>query len=76
MANAQNFNKHIIVDFEKLVSGGSREINRLQNQFEMNGCCFIQLSDQKCELGDKLDEVQRTLSTFFIRNQIEKLQYK
>lgn len=76
MANTQLFNDHILVDFDKLSIGDLTEINRLQNEFETNGWCFIRLSDQDSSLIDKLNEVQKSLSTFFIRDQMEKLQYE
>jgi isopenicillin N synthase-like dioxygenase len=76
MTDKQLFNNHTLIDFDKLSDGDSSEINRLQNEFEINGWCFIRLPDQKGEQSDKLNEVQRTLTAFFSQDQMEKLQYK
>jgi hypothetical protein len=72
MSNTQSFNDHFLADFDKLLNGDSNEINLLENEFETNGWCFIRLPDQ----NDKLDEVQKTLSTFFNQDQSGKCQYK
>lgn len=76
MANTQFFNNHTLVDFNKISNGDSIEINRLQNEFETNGWCFIRFPDENNQVVDKLDEVQKTLSNFFIHNEMDKLQYK
>ena len=76
MATTQYFNNHTLIDFEKLSIGDSNEINRLQDEFETNGWCFIRLPDQNGQLIDKLDEVQKTLSTFFTQHQMEKLRHE
>ncbi|CAF1138032.1 unnamed protein product [Didymodactylos carnosus] len=76
MTTEQSFNNHTLVDFNRLLIGDSSEINRLQDEFESNGWCFILLPDQKDQLADKLNEVQTTLSAFFAQHQMEKSQYE
>ena len=76
MANQHCFNNHVLVDFDKLSIGDSNEINCLQNEFETNGWCFIQLPNQNGQLGNKLEEAERTLSLLFAGHSMEKAQYE
>jgi len=76
MTAKSSYNGSTLADFDKLLIGDSDEINLLQNEFESNGWCFIQLPDQNGQLTKKINEVQTTLRAFFSRDQMDKSQYQ
>ncbi|CAF3942079.1 unnamed protein product [Rotaria magnacalcarata] len=70
------FNNHTLVDFDRVLLNDSKEINRLQNEFESNGWCFIRLPNGYDQLTNKLKEVQTVLSAFFAQSQEVKSRYE
>ncbi|CAF3573726.1 unnamed protein product [Rotaria socialis] len=70
------FNNHTLVDFDRVLLSDSKEINRLQNEFESNGWCFIRLPNGYDQLTNKLKEVQTVLSAFFAQSQEVKSRYE
>ena len=76
MEQTRCFNDHTLIDFHKVSIGDSKEIKRLEYEFETHGWCFIQLPNQNNELTDRLKQAQIALSTFFNQDQAEKMQHQ
>ena len=74
--NEQIFNGHVLIDFNNLFVNDTIEIQRLQQEFERNGWCFIRLPNQNSQLVDKLNNINSSLSVFFARQTQEKSQYE
>ncbi|CAF0978103.1 unnamed protein product [Adineta steineri] len=66
------FNTRPLLDLEKLFLNDSSEISRLQQEFEINGWCFVRLPQASHSL---LTQLNQSLSKFFALDQDEKSRY-
>ncbi|CAF4335649.1 unnamed protein product, partial [Adineta steineri] len=66
------FNSRPLLDLEKLFLNDSSEISRLQQEFEINGWCFVRLPQDSHSL---LSQLNQSLSKFFALDQDEKSRY-
>jgi hypothetical protein len=69
------FNNHPLVDLEKLFLDDPVEILRLQQEFEINGWCFVRLSQNARYFETQLNHINQSLSNFFALKQKEKSHY-
>ena len=69
------FNDHPLLDLEKLFLDDPLEIVRLQQEFEINGWCFVRLSQNARSFTSQLNHISQSLSDFFALHQHQKDHY-